>query len=366
MKRNHNQLEVLRRCLDGEASAEEFAQLEELLRNDPEFRMEYLRYLNIDSALAALPKNRERDGRDPMVPLQDSEAGSRFGWPAALVAAAAMLLLAGILIYLVFDRGRGVQTTEMVDGDSTEPAEVNDDGVAVLTRAVGVQGGDSANWRVGETIPPGTMAWEAGLLQLEFYGGATVVVEGPAEVEILDESRLVCRSGRLRAHVPDQASGFTVRAPSFELVDLGTEFGLDVGSDGAAEVHVFDGKVELYEADSNRNPASRRELNAGDALTLDREGISEPIAARNADFITPTRLTQMTEAKRKEQLLGWHAFRDSLREDPRVVAYFPFDRTDAEDRLLVGHGAKGTVLTGAIVGCEWSAGRWSGEPCPRD
>ena len=50
------QLELARRCLDHEASEEELSQLEDLLRNDPEFRKEYLRYLNIDSALAGIPK----------------------------------------------------------------------------------------------------------------------------------------------------------------------------------------------------------------------------------------------------------------------------------------------------------------------
>ena len=45
MNRRDTQLEVMRRCLDGEASEEEFAQLEELLRNDSEFRKDYLRYL---------------------------------------------------------------------------------------------------------------------------------------------------------------------------------------------------------------------------------------------------------------------------------------------------------------------------------
>ena len=229
----------------------------------------------------------------------------------------------------------------------------------MLTRVAGLERSD---WRVGETIPPGLMAWDAGLVQLEFYGGATVVVEGPAEIEILDESCVVCRLGRLRAHVPEPARGFAVLAPSFELVDLGTEFGLNVSVDGATEVHVFDGNVELYDVESNRNPATRRELNAGDALAVNRDGTSKPIAAKNADFVTPTRLSQMTDARQQGQLRGWRAFRDSLQGDPRVVAYFPFDRNASEDRLLVGQGTNGKLIEGAIVGCEWSEGRWAGKP----
>jgi hypothetical protein len=38
MNTRDDQIELTRRCLDGEATDEEFAQLEELLRNDTEFR----------------------------------------------------------------------------------------------------------------------------------------------------------------------------------------------------------------------------------------------------------------------------------------------------------------------------------------
>ena len=280
------------------------------------------------------------------------------GWVSAALA---LLLLVGMLISQAINSGRDETRPQMAGEDVAEPTDVNDSGVAVLTRVAGLQGTTTTDWRVGETIPPGSMTWNVGLVQLEFYCGATVVAEGPAEIEILDESRLLCRSGRLRAHVPELARGFAVLAPSFELVDLGTEFGLNVSDDGAAEIHVFDGKVELYDAESNRNLATRRELNAGDALTVDRDGLSKPIATRDADFVTPTRLSQMTDARQQGQHRDWRAFRDSLQDDPRVVAYFPFDRDDSEDRLLVGHGTNGTTIEGAIVGCEWSEGRWPGK-----
>jgi len=119
--------------------------------------------------------------------------------------------------------------------------------------------------------------------------------------------------------------------------------------------------VELYDAKSNRNVATRRELNAGDAVTLDRNGESEKIESRDNDFVTPNRLSTMTGVRRQEQLRDWRAFRDSLQDDPRVIAYFPFDRNDLEDRLLVGHGANDTTIEGAIVGCEWTEGRWPGK-----
>lgn len=365
MKSMNDPLELIRRCLDGEATEIEFAKLEERLRNDPAFRASYLRYLNVDSALAALPNslNRPADSVShehsqvtPATPGGWLSSRGLAGWLGVIAA-----LLLGMLAYQTIYLGNRVTQPSQNDQIAAESSDVNDTGVAVLTRVAGLVGKTTENWRVGQTLPPGSMAWDAGLVQLEFYGGATVVVEGPAEIEILDESQVVCRLGRIRAHVPEPARGFAVLAPSFELVDLGTEFGLNVLEDGDAEVHVFDGKVELYDAESNRSLASRRELNAGDALTIERDGTSMPTAVRESDFVTSGRLSTMTDVHHQEQLRNWRAFRDSVQGDPRVVAYFPFDKTDVEDRLLIGDGASGATIEGAVVGCEWAQGRWPGK-----
>ncbi len=368
----NTRFELIRRCLDGEANGDEYAQLEELLRTDPEFRTDYVRYINVDAALAALPKQaddelqrggktEQRRGEMEQPPFPNRTVGMPrvrvlTGW----VATVAVAILVGLFIHWRMEIGQ-VRAPQLAGTDASETANVNDAGIVVLTRVTGLTGTATADWRAGQTIPPGSMAWDTGLIQLEFYGGATVVVEGPAEIELLDESRMICRTGRLRAHVPEPARGFAVLAPSFELVDLGTEFGLNVHNDGAAEVHVFDGKVELYDVKSNRRLASRRELNAGEALTVDREGNSKPTIVRDAEFITPSGLSTLTDAQRQVQLRDWQSFRDSLKDDPRVVAYFPFDRHDVEDRLLMGNGANRTNIEGAIVGCEWAEGCWPGK-----
>ena len=88
MNRRDTQLERDAAMSRWRGSEEDFAQLEELLRNDSEFRMDYLRYLNVDLALAALPKSGEqaagRPGRDPSQPSPvQGLARWWFGWAAA-------------------------------------------------------------------------------------------------------------------------------------------------------------------------------------------------------------------------------------------------------------------------------------------
>ncbi len=99
-------------------------------------------------------------------------------------------------------------------------------------------GGGGVAIDIGTSVSPGNLVLEAGLVQFEFYHGAVVVVEGPAELELLDANRVVCKQGKLRALVPQQAQGFTVLSSQFELVDLGTEFGVNVASDGSASIPV--------------------------------------------------------------------------------------------------------------------------------
>ena len=352
---------LLARVVDESATDADLAVLEELLQED-DARRRYVRYLDLHADLQDRLLDDSKAFSPPSQPASARSEGA--GWKVTqgltgwITAAIALIVLAGVVFQRNAQRGTDATSVPVADRGQEEASDL---GVAVLTRASGLQGEHTADWVRGKTIPPGTLEWDAGLLQLEFYCGATVVAEGPASLEILDDSRVVCRSGRLRAHVPPPARGFAVLAPAVELVDLGTEFGISVEANGATEIHVFDGAVELYDPNSNRDVTTRRELYAGDAVTLDRSGEEKNIETRNYDFVTPNRLSTMANERGQKQLRDWRAFCDSLRDDPRVIAYFTFDRNDLEDRLLVGYGADGDSIDGAIVGCEWSEGRWPGK-----
>ena len=90
MKNQNEALELVRRVLDDEATEEEFAKLEDLLRTDSEFRKEYLRYLHVDSALASranVPKSTEPRIHKPAVSVPFLK------WSRLATAAAAGLVL---------------------------------------------------------------------------------------------------------------------------------------------------------------------------------------------------------------------------------------------------------------------------------
>ena len=82
-----------------------------------------------------------------------------------------------------------------------------------------------------------------GLLVLEFNSGAELTLNGPATLIATSDKSAHLLDGQLSARVPPRGRGFTIETHAGDFVDLGTEFGMIVSTDGAVETHVFEGKV---------------------------------------------------------------------------------------------------------------------------
>lgn len=117
--------------------------------------------------------------------------------------------------------------------------------VARVTGVVNCQWPDGeAELKFGDQLTPGQhLRLSRGLIQLTFDTGAKVVVEGPADFSTTAPTEAVLSHGKIAAAVPRFARGYTILTPTAEVVDLGTEFGVDVDQSGASQVHVFDGDV---------------------------------------------------------------------------------------------------------------------------
>ena len=66
--------------------------------------------------------------------------------------------------------------------------------------------------------------------------------------------------------MPPVARGFAIHLPKGKLIDLGTEFGLNVHSGGSTEIYVYRGKI-IYEGKSGADYVSR-EVNGGERFLL--------------------------------------------------------------------------------------------------
>lgn len=241
----------------GEVDPARQAELMARLRADAGFRRAFVEEIRLLGKLKAVQSTEPRwlalgdelgwgaDGPAPEASLEDRVLGqlaeppppspppraSSWRWPAAL--AASVLLVAGVSLFALF---RGTGPAPSPDA----PAYV-----AVLVKSDGAQwapgGADLAE---GSAVPGGRLRLKSGRATLALFSGVVLSMEGPADLDLREVDRVYCHQGKVRARVPAGAEGFVMLAPGSAVVDLGTEFALNV-VDGKVDLMLFEGKAEV-------------------------------------------------------------------------------------------------------------------------
>lgn len=233
MKLNYNASRLtalLTILLDGELSPAEKTELNAILRESAEARAHYRRSIHLHSALhrhqpeqkiIAFPKRR---------PLR----------AVSITALAACLALGGFL---------WLQRPD-----------------AALT------GSTAAVWR-SETFPQDLCKTPqeliSGYAELTYRSGVRVILQGPCQFEITSPESMRVTHGRATVKVPHHINGFHLDTPAGRITDLGTEFGVAVGSSETGPViltEVFDGEIEIP-----AETTPRKRLVSGDSLAILRE-----------------------------------------------------------------------------------------------
>jgi hypothetical protein len=238
--------------------------------------------------------------------------------------------------------------------DQPVAGEATSTGVALVARLVGVEWPEAANqFEPGDLVTPGEIEIDAGLAQIEFFCGATVVLEGPARLQIHSDLSATLAAGKLRAEVPPAARGFAINTSGFDLVDRGTEFGLSV-NDKQVDVQVFDGEVELFSKDG----ASQKSLFSGESIRHSGRGFIEA-ALPEGHFVSLDEMQAQNIAQSKKRYERWKSSVKTLRADPRLIAYFTFEDSEFDGRTLRSNmNVSDGESDGAIVGADRVVGRW--------
>ena len=194
-----------------------------------------------------------------------------------------------------------------------------------------------------------------GKVHLRFSSGAEVVMQAPAQFDVVDPLRMMFFHGRLRAIVPEKARGFTIQAPDFNFEDLGTEFGIVVDShERTSQLHVFEGHVDV-----KHNEQVVCSVYDGQAVRC-RDGIAEDMKSASVDqFPTPG----VTGYER------WLRRNSALPLDRTVIGHFPFIAGDKNVLTNWAMSSVGTeaeenirqVSDGLISSARWVTGRWPGK-----
>lgn len=251
--------------VDGTCTTTEQVRLEALLLDHAEARARFRAFMHTESILAwkfSTPGRQfpqvcdEGGGRDSPVDSGGFLRRRAAGLSAALVAG--MATVAAVLVFVIRPVPRPV-TVER------EPVPFR----ATLVDATDAVWSGDLNVAVGMAVPQGPIRLVSGAAQVAFESGALVTLNGPAEIEVLGSNRLFLRSGRIVPFVPPAATGFTVVSPTGEVIDLGTEFSVNVDPSGRTDVYVLEGHVDVSRGHEDRNAPLRMSQGFGSRLSVD-------------------------------------------------------------------------------------------------
>jgi hypothetical protein len=321
--RKNELLDMFWQMIEKQLSAERTAELTKLIRDDVEVRMMYVQFVHLVAALrwrqahpvgeALLPDQVLPAALDFLV-LEPAATGDgcEVSKPAKVCfrlpqisARVLATMLCGLLIAWFLGLAALVSIPKLrslaqpwresgsnerrpfVAGDSVPAADNSPVARLTALRAVAWQPGSTPLTEQTGLISGQQLELAAGEIELTFADGATVAVEGPAQLRLHSNGRAELTQGKLVAAVPPQAIGFTVQTPAATIVDLGTEFGVTVDPQGRTETQVFKGLVEVASAggsvlvSAQRAPFKQR-LSAGEAVRIDSTGTVVSIAPRMA------------------------------------------------------------------------------------
>jgi hypothetical protein len=283
------------RQLDGSITPSEHDELESLLLESGAARRAYVEYFQDTACLRWLCLEELSGAIEPLKTLRSSsdDKGNRYTRIFAIFGGIACLMVAGA-IALVATRWQGepmpAGKSESIAANSagnrsaaSVPAQVATmTGMGTVRWTRPMQGARLlSRWAVGDRLQ-----LKDGAIELTFDAGAQVTIFGPADFEITSPTSITCKTGRVTAVVDERGKGFVIHTPRAKVVDLGTQFGLNVSEKGETEVVVFQGTVDMSDASGGPGAPTRR-LRQGEALLLNNAGqFQRVVAVQRNDFLT--------------------------------------------------------------------------------
>jgi len=253
-----NELEDLE---DGELDPIRTEALMKRLKESRAARQLYLEYFQDSASLRDIGKTLEERGKLPVVGSgQDAGIILR----RSVLAAAALVVLCAIIAAmfqiqkpseLIVSSAAVAGTKWSVDGQTRKSAE------------------EDLVVRTGMTVRVTT-----GSVRFKQQSGATLVIQGPAEVSFLSLQSIDLRSGWLWIDSGAGDEDFSVNTPHFVVKDIGTRFGIRVPEVGPMEVHLVEGLVEVSTKVGERQTTSLAPDGKGKGFTTEAAPEELPLA----------------------------------------------------------------------------------------
>ena len=345
---------------DGTLDAVSQQDLDRILTSSAKAREIFWDRAGLEGALESwAAKSRGESLALPAMPARKPVAWRRYLPAASGWAAAAALLVAWIIESrpekaMVIVPGQTATSVKplpplaVVDGDTP---------VAYLSRVSGV----AADGRIlpGQSLGAGReVSIREGLLELDFYSGARVSIQGPARFVPESDMRLTVSEGHVQVDVPDSAKGFVLVLPDGTVTDFGTSFGVEVSGDKTSRLQVTRGEIELA---GTKDGSNARRIVEGQAFSLAESGSSQPIDFRPMGV--KSSLETRSAEERKQRAIRWDEICQKIDADPTALVHFRFLPDEEGSREIRNRAhAPNAPRTGTVIAAEWSRGRWDGKP----
>lgn len=348
--------------IDGTIEVEAFEALQERMTSSASLRAVMRRYFAVDNALQNEGESAvEASSQQATAPWLEAAPSSAPPKPGRVLpfrsfvpmaAAAAMAFLLGIG-FMIWQNGSGSAVNG--EGGLAQDKDAFAEGFAVIGKLFDAEWSDPAFLRrEGDLLGSEVFRLASGTAEIQFFSGATMTVEGPAEISLKSAWEASCLDGAVRMQVPPAARGFRLHAPETEIVDLGTEFGLVV-RDGQGHVEVIDGEIAL-----THRGGEETILTKGKALGLASGGPATATATGQVRFPDASRFDSRAQDEKRQDFERWQAHRDALAGDDRLIAYYTFDREGGQVLIPNATEPRNAEFDGAIVLAEPVDGRWPG------
>ena len=242
MKSGKPDMDLVSRYLDGQATEEEVARLDILMRENPQLRADFLAYARLNASLPGV-----LTGNTGLpVHVETNSTKERFSWIPPGIAATLAIIAIGLSWKANLPKeviGHFVKLEDCRWMDETKR----------------VQKGD--NLTAGQRIE-----LLAGSVEVLFDTGARLQLFGPVIAQLKDGESLFLSVGETRLVAETQESkGFTIITPSTKFVDISTAFTATVSPDGLSRLDVSEGEVDVVLG----GKAINQRLKAGEALYVE-------------------------------------------------------------------------------------------------
>lgn len=208
----------------------------------------------------------------------------------------------------------------------------------------------------GELYEDVPYSLQQGYARVQLEDGAVIIVQSPCDFVLEGPGKIRVHSGKVVCLCETESSkGLVVNTPSARIVDLGTEFGVQVDPDKGVHARVFQGVIALTSAKPAEGPgdqpSSELILKSGKAVEVDTGGHIHEVPEKEVVFVRDAeydihRSIGDTPYSRK---LVYD--REVLLQMEGLELYYTFDGDSVQNSVVTNQAnAASKRLAGRIVG----------------